>query len=140
LGEAMSRKIILNGVPVTVVDDDQANECEFVICMRYGEFKDNLFGFCFGVWLRDHVPANLAKPPAESLCRMRDQETGRDKGEKRNAEALARELVRVARLRERTFGGGLAAILDVSIENAIQALGMGEDVLILAVLSNLQCF
>lgn len=44
----MSRKVFIQGVPVTEVSDREAEDVDFVVCMPEGpsEFDDNLTGYC----------------------------------------------------------------------------------------------
>lgn len=45
----MNKKVTLHGIPITIVSDDDAEDCEYLVCMPAGypsKFTDNFKGFC----------------------------------------------------------------------------------------------
>lgn len=64
---AVGESLGLPGVPVTVVNDDEAEKADFTVCMPAGKspFKDNLYGSCSecgrAIMFRPHAPKKPAK-------------------------------------------------------------------------------
>lgn len=63
----MKRKMKIHGVPVSVVSDEEAEECDFVVCAPDGPspFTDNFKGYCCAcgrpIMYRWHAPRKPKK-------------------------------------------------------------------------------
>jgi hypothetical protein len=79
------KKINVDGVPITVVDDEEAEQVDFVVCMPVGPspFDDNLTGFCsqcgVKIMYRWHAPTKPKKICLECMNKLAESELRRDK-------------------------------------------------------------
>jgi hypothetical protein len=79
----MSRKLTIGGIPLEVLSDDEANECDFIICMPAttpSPFDDNLTDFCckcgIKVIYRWHAPRQPPKLCIDCMFKMEDDKKG----------------------------------------------------------------
>ena len=74
----MSKKVLINDVPVTVITNTEAEECEYLVCMPDGpsQFTDNFKGVCchcgITVMYRWHMPRKPKRICMDCMLKMED--------------------------------------------------------------------
>jgi hypothetical protein len=70
------KKVKIAGVPVTIVPDEEAENCEYLVCMPWGPspFTDNFKGVCsrcgVAVMYRWHAPRKPKRICMECLVKL----------------------------------------------------------------------
>ena len=80
MAKMSNEKKIIAGVPVEIISDEEAEKCDYVVCMPLGPspFKDNLTGVCckcgVKVMYRWHAPRKPPKICLDCAAKQVDQE------------------------------------------------------------------